>query len=328
MIISRTPLRISFAGGGSDLPGYYRKNANFGAVISSAIDWYIYITVNRKFDDQIRVSYSQTEIVDHIDDLKHNIIREALKIVGIENGIEIVYVADIPLTTAGSGLASSSALAVGVLNALYAYIGKHVSAERLAQEACQIEMEILNHPMGKQDQYAAAYGGMNYIQFNNDDSVFVNPVICSLKTKNTLFSKLMLFNTGITRHSSDILEDQEASIDSSLVHHHKLVELAHEMRDHLNNNDITAIGELLHDGWKLKTRLSSKVSTPQIDEWYKRSRTAGAIGGKIAGAGGGGFLLLYCEENKQDAVRAALPELKYYSVGLESQGSKIIYVSD
>lgn len=328
MIISRTPLRVSFAGGGTDLPGYYRNNAHFGAVLSTAIDWYIYMTINKKFDDQIRVSYSQTEVVDHVDDLKHNVIREAMKIVGIENGVEIVYVADIPLTTAGSGLGSSSSLAVGVLNALYAYKGVHVSADRLANEACKIEMDILNLPMGKQDQYAAAYGGMNYMQFNSDDSVFVNPIICSLETKKKLFSKLMLFNTGITRHSSDILGDQEAGINSSLEPHHKLVELTHTMRDQLCNNNLSAVGDLLHEGWQLKNQLSTKVTTPQIDEWYERARKAGATGGKISGAGGGGFLLLYCEQEKQDSVRNALSELKGYTVGLESQGSKIIYVSD
>jgi len=328
MIISRTPLRISFAGGGTDLPGYYMYNNNYGAVVSSAIDWYVYITINRKFDDLIRLSYSKTELVECVDELEHNIIREALKLVGVEKGIDIVYMADIPLTTAGSGLGSSSALAVGVLNALYAYVGQHISAERLAREACEIEMEILKHPMGKQDQYAAAYGGLNFIRFNNDDTIFVDPVICKPETKRALSSKLMLFYTGITRHSSSILEKQESSIKGRLEFHHRLVELAADMRECLNKNDLSLVGRLLNEGWTNKMKLTSKVTNSQIDEWYNKALKAGALGGKIAGAGGGGFLLIYCDEDKQDKVRAALSDLKCYSVGLESQGSKIIYVSE
>jgi len=328
MIISRTPLRLSFAGGGTDLPGYYMQNANHGAVVSSAINWYIYFTVNKKFDDLIRVSYSKTELVEHVDELEHNIIRESMKIAGVDKGVDIVCIADIPLTTAGIGLGSSSALAVGVLNALYALKGQHVSAERLAREACKVEMEMLKHPMGKQDQFAAAYGGLNFIQFNNDESVFVDPVICKPETKRTLSSKLMLFYTGITRHSSVILQEQEESIDNCLDHHHKLVELANEMKERLCKNDLSAFGELLHEGWTYKRKLASKISNSQIDEWYQKARDAGALGGKIAGAGGGGFLLLYCDEDKQDKVRSALSEMKSYAVDLESQGSKIIYVSD
>ena len=297
MIISRTPLRLSFAGGGTDLPGYYMQNANHGAVVSSAIDWYIYFTVNKKFDDLIRVSYSKTELVEHVDELEHNIIRESMKIAGVDKGVDIVCIADIPLTTAGIGLGSSSALAVGVLNALYALKGQHVSAERLAREACKVEMEMLKHPMGKQDQFAAAYGGLNFIQFNNDESVFVDPVICKPET-------------------------------NCLDHHHKLVELANEMKERLCKNDLSAFGELLHEGWTYKRKLASKISNSQIDEWYQKARDAGALGGKIAGAGGGGFLLLYCDEDKQDKVRSALSEMKSYAVDLESQGSKIIYVSD
>ena len=186
MIISRTPLRVSLGGGGSDLPEYYRNYAPYGAVVSSSINWYIYITANKKYDDQIRVSYSKTEIVDSVDELEHNIIREALRLTGISRGIEIVYISDISLTTTGSGLGSSSSLAVGVLNALYAFKGEQVSPERLAREACEIEIEILRHPIGKQDQYIAAYGGMNYIQFNSDDSVFVEPVVTPRGTKENL----------------------------------------------------------------------------------------------------------------------------------------------
>jgi D-glycero-alpha-D-manno-heptose-7-phosphate kinase len=328
MIISRTPLRISFSGGGTDLPDYYRAQGRFGAVVSTAINWYIYITANKKWDDQIRVSYSKTEIVNRVDELEHNIIREALKIVGIEKGIDIVYMADLPLTTAGSGLGSSSSLAVGVLNALYAYVGKHVSAERLAREACQIEIELLQHPMGKQDQYIAAYGGLNYIQFNSDDSVFVNPIVCTQSTKRALNSKLMLFYTGTNRISSHILAEQKASIAERIELHHKLVELAVTTRERLCENDVSALGPLLHQGWMYKTQLSSKITNNEIDDWYRAALDSGAKGGKIAGAGGGGFLLLYCDEDKQERVRKALAHLRYCPFELEPQGSKIIYVAD
>ncbi len=328
MIISRTPLRISFTGGGTDIAEYYRINASYGAVVSTAINWYIYITANKKYDDLIRVSYSKTEIVDSVDKLEHNIIREALRIVGIEKGIEIVCMADISLAREGSGLGSSSSLAVGVLNALHAYKGLHVSAERLAREACQIEIDILKHPIGKQDQYIVAYGGINYIQFNRDESVFVDPIICSQATKEALNSKLMLFNTGISRTSSDILVEQISSVADRLEYHHKLMELAKESRECLCNNDLAALGRILHEGWTYKTKLASNISNPMIDEWYGKALKAGAAGGKICGAGGGGFLLLYCDEDKQDHVRKALSDLRYDHVELEPQGSKIIYVTD
>ena len=328
MIISRTPLRISFAGGGTDLAEYYMRRAEYGAVVSTAIDRYIYITANRKFDDLIRVSYSKTEIVDSVDKLEHDIIREALRIVGVDRGIEIVYMADLPLVSAGSGLGSSSSLAVGVLNALYAYKGMHVSAEKLAREACQIEIDILKRPIGKQDQYIAAYGGINFIRFNKDESVFVDPIICSRTTKEVLNSKLMLFFTGVNRTSSSILEEQKSSIDNCIEYHHKLVELAEQLKENLCNNCLSSLGRILHEGWTYKRRLASKISNPTIDEWYKKALDAGASGGKISGAGGGGFLLLICDKDKQDNVRNVLKDLKYSPFRLEPQGSKIIYVSE
>jgi len=208
MIISRTPLRISFAGGGSDLEEYYKTGC--GAVVSTAIDKYVYITVNKKFDDMIRVSYSKTELVDNVNELEHNVIRESLKLLEIRKKIEVVYMGDIPLGSAGIGLGSSSGLAVGVLNALYAYKGLHASAQRLADDACKIEIDILGHPMGKQDQYISAYGGFNYIQFNKDGTVFVDPIICNTETKTLLHNKLMLFYTGLVRVSSTILGEQKS----------------------------------------------------------------------------------------------------------------------
>lgn len=324
MIISRTPLRVSFAGGGSDLQDYYQTGR--GRVVSTAIDKYIYITVNRKFDDLIRVSYSQTEIVESIDDLKHNIIREALKMTGITQGIEVMYMGDIPLGSAGIGLGSSSALAIGVLNALYALKGVHVSAERLAREACQIEIDILGHPIGKQDQYIVAHGGFNYIQFNKDETVFVDPIICDATTRRRLNSKLLLFYTGIQRISATVLTEQKAKTHTNLDFLDKMVTLADTLRERLIENDIDEVGEILHQGWLYKQKLASNISNPQINDYYEKARNAGAVGGKILGAGGGGFLLFYCDEKHQDKVRAALSDLRETPFQMEPQGSKIIYV--
>lgn len=326
MIISRTPLRASFAGGGSDLAAYYKTG--FGMVVSTAINKYIYITVNKMFDDRIRVSYSKTEVVEKVDDIEHNIIREALKIVGISKGIEIVYMGDIPLGTAGIGLGSSSSLAVGVLNALYAYRGQHISARKLAEQACQIEIDILKHPIGKQDQYAAAYGGFNKIQFNQDESVYIDPVIYKSETKRELNHKLMLFYTGVVRVSSTILEEQKTKTTLNSSNLDQMVELAKELRHCLINNNLTRFGQILHEGWLLKKSLASNISNSSIDQYYESAIQAGATGGKILGAGGGGFLLFYCEENYQDKVREALKDLKEYPFLFEPQGSKILYVSE
>lgn len=326
MIISRTPMRISFAGGGSDLSVYYKRG--YGSVVSTAIDKYIYITVNKKFDDLIRVSYSKSEMVESVDLIEHNIIREALKIVGIDKGIELVYMGDLPLGSAGVGLGSSSSLAVGVLNALYAYKGRHVSAEHLAQKACEIEIDILGDPIGKQDQYAAAYGGFNYIQFNNDETVFVDPIICKKETQKELNKKLLLFYTGIERISSHILKEQWDNIDINNEFLDKMVSLSISLKETIINNGSSAVGNILHQGWGYKKQLASKITSSIIDQYYQRAIDAGATGGKILGAGGGGFLLFYCEIEKQNNVRKSMSALKEIPFHFEPQGSKIIYVSD
>ena len=326
MIISRTPLRVSLFGGGSDLRVFYSQTPGF--VLSTAVDQFIYITVNKKFDDLIRISYSKTEITDSVDKIEHNIIREALKIVGIEKGIEVVYMGDVPLGSAGTGLGSSSALAVGVLNALYAYVGKYIDAETLAQQACQIEIETLGHPMGKQDQYASAYGGLNAIQFNADESVFVDPVIFTPATKNELESKFLMFYTGIERLSSTILGTQQANIEQNFSQISDVVALARQGISALQNNDIESIGPLLHESWLLKKRFATGVSNPALDEIYNAALNAGASGGKLLGAGGGGFFLFYCEPHLQENVRRALAHLKERKFNFEPQGSKIIYVNN
>jgi len=319
-------MRMSFAGGGSDLSVYYKTG--YGLVISTAINKYIYITVNKKFDDLIRVSYSSTEVVDSVDKIKHNIIREAIKLVGIENGIEVVYMGDVPLGSAGIGLGSSSSLAVGVLNALYAYKGMHVSAEKLAREACEIEIDILGHPIGKQDQYAAAYGGLNSIQFNLDESVYVDPVICGKETKDEIQKRLLVFYTGIERFSTDILCDQKKEIDNNKNYLKDMVRIAEDMKNALVNKNIDSFGEFLNQGWELKKKLTAKISNTKIDQYYKKAIAEGAIGGKVMGAGGGGFLLFYAHEEKHDNIRRALGELKENKIEFEPQGSKIIYVSE
>ena len=319
-------MRLSFAGGGSDLQVYYKKA--YGAVISTAINRYIYITVNKKFDDMIRVSYSKTELVNTVDEVEHNIIREAMKIVGVDRGVDIVYMGDIPLGSAGIGLGSSSSLAVGVLNALYAFKGQHVSAEHLAQKACEIEINILNHPIGKQDQYCAAYGGFNYIKFNMDESVFVDPIICKREIKELLNSKLLLFYTGIMRRSSTILEEQSNNIKNNSIYLDEMVKIAGIMKDCIIKGNYDEVGKNLHKGWMYKRKLANNITNTNIDEYYQKAQKAGAAGGKILGAGGGGFLLVFCEEKFQNNVRHALSDLKEVSLSFEPQGSKIIYVSD
>ncbi|HUF39576.1 MAG TPA: GHMP kinase [Anaerolineales bacterium] len=327
MIISRTPLRISFAGGGSDLPAYYRKTP--GAVVSTTIDKYIYITVNPKFDQMIRTSYSRTEMVETVGELRHELIRESLRLLGITGGIEITSISDIP--SRGTGLGSSSSYTVGLLNALYAYLGRHAGAERLAEEATLVEIERCGRTMGKQDQYAAAFGGLQFFQFNPDESVFVDPIICRPETRRLLSSRLLMLYTGLTRSAPDILEVQTVNINGSpekRTNLEKMVALANELREALQKDDLDAFGEILHEGWERKRTLAKDISTPQIDGWYARARAAGAAGGKLLGAGGGGFLLVYAGEDRHPAILDALPELRPVAFSFEPQGSKIIYVEE
>ncbi len=324
MIISRTPLRISFAGGGTDLAAFYKQNT--GAVTSTAIDKYIYVTINKKFDDRIRVSYSKTEIVNHIDELKHGLVREAMKLTGIDSGVEITTIADIP--SRGTGLGSSSTLTVGLLNALYAYQGILKSRQTLAREACKIEIEALGEPIGKQDQYIAAFGGIQHIQFNSDESVYVDPVICTPTTKATLERYMLLFYTGITRKAGSILKKQIKNTKNKHEILMKMKDLSENVRDCISNNDLTGVGKHLHQGWLYKRDLASGISNLVIDRWYKNALKAGALGGKILGAGGGGFLLIFCQPKFQKKVIMALKELYCMHAKLEPQGSKIIYVED
>ena len=327
MIISRTPLRVSFVGGGSDLSAFYQQEP--GAVVSTAINKYIYITVNQKFDQKIRASYSRTEIVDSVDELQHELIREALKLTGIEGAIEITSISDIP--SRGTGLGSSSTYTVGLLNALYAYRGHLSGAERLAQEAYHIEVERCRHSGGKQDQYAAAYGGLQCIRFNPDESVFVDPVICSRLTRRCLQERLLLLYTGLTRSADDILAEQAHNTEnagSKRTGLRRMVQLAHQLYEALIHDDLDGFGEVLHAGWMEKRRLASGVTRPCIDKWYETARAHGAVGGKILGAGGGGFLLLYAPVDRHREICQALADLRPIPFRFEPQGSKLIYVEE
>ena len=326
MIISKTPLRCSFFGGGTDFRDYYENSKfGYGSVISTSLDMYVYITVNTNFDNKIRLCYSGNELVDHVDEVKHNIIREALKLVGIERGIEIFYSADIPLSGAGIGLASSSALAVGVLNALHAYKGEHVTPEQLAQEACYLEIERLGQQIGVQDQYAVAYGGFKRYRFNQDGSVTVLPVICDKEVLRTLEGNLMLFFTGLTRDSRKILSEQTQTIAEKMAMLDGLVETVDRAYDQLVTEQLDQWGVELDQAWTVKKKFAGGVSTPLIDDMYSKAKAAGALGGKILGAGGGGFLLVYVPESKRSSVREALKDFRKVDFRFEPQGSHIIF---
>lgn len=323
MILSRTPLRMSFVGGGSDMSSFYREET--GAVLSTSIDKYIYIAVNKKFDGQIRVSYSKTEEVHSVQDIAHPLVREALNMMDIREGIEIAGMADIP--SRGSGLGSSSSYTVALLHALYAYKNQFVSKTTLAQQACEIEIERCGEPIGKQDQYAAAVGGLNLIRFHPDESVSVDPVICQPGILDQFESFMLVFFTGRTRSASEILARQSEALKQAdrKVLMRRMVELAYLMKQDLESGSISDIGELLHENWVLKTQLSNGISDAQIDHWYKTGRDHGAQGGKLLGAGNGGFMLFYAPTDRHEAIRRALPDLQPVTFRFDRNGSQIVF---
>jgi D-glycero-alpha-D-manno-heptose-7-phosphate kinase len=322
MIISRTPLRISLVGGGTDFKDFYQEEP--GAVVSTAIDKYMYVTVNRRFEPSIRISYTKTEIVNDLEQMEHELAREVLKMLGIERGIEITSIADIPAE--GTGLGSSSAFTVGLLNALHAFRGEHRSADQLAQETCQIEIDILGKPIGKQDQYIIANGGIQYIQFNPDGSVFVDPIIFSEATRSALENNLMLFYLGTKSSSLPILKEQKEKIKKNLAVLREMRQIALITREALFKNSLDQLGGLLDQNWTLKKKLAGGISNQLIDDYYQKAKKAGALGGKLLGAGGRGFLLFYVPLENQDKVRHALLDLRETTFRFEPQGSKIIYV--
>jgi D-glycero-alpha-D-manno-heptose-7-phosphate kinase len=324
MIISRTPLRISFTGGGSDLPAYYRKFS--GAVISTSIDKYVYISVNKKFDDGIRLSYSKTEDVISRNQLEHKLVKATLEYLDINGGLEITSIADIP--SKGTGLGSSSSFTVGLLNALNAFKSSYTSQSELGKKACEIEIDLCLEPIGKQDHYAAAYGGFNFIEFKPDESVVVTPIICKSETIKTIEDNIIIFYTGITRSASNILLVQSKVINSQLDKQDiqkRMVELTIDLKRELQNDNLDNFGSILHENWLLKKSLVKEISSGDIDDLYERARRAGATGGKILGAGAGGFLLFYAPLEKHDAIRKELKILKEVKIKFEPVGSQIIY---
>lgn len=325
MIISRTPLRISFAGGGSDLPSYYLKHG--GAVLSTTIDKYIYIAVHRYFSsNQSLLKYSKTELVNSNDEIQHPLFRECMKLVDV-TGLDISSMADVP---AGTGLGSSSAFAVSLLNVLHAYKHEAVSAEYLASTACDIEINRLGDPIGKQDQYAAAYGGLNFIRFNYDGSVNVEKVVMDPAVKAQLERNLILLYTGTKHSASAILQEQGKEmqrLDKQQVMH-KMVDMAYELKDVLEHNQIDDFGRILNEGWLLKRSLANSISNPLVDTLYNSGIEAGALGGKLLGAGGAGFVLFYCSEEKQAAFREKMSAYTEMPFKFENYGSKIIYMNE
>jgi D-glycero-alpha-D-manno-heptose-7-phosphate kinase len=321
MIIVQTPLRVSLFGGGTDFRSFFLEEG--GCVLSSAIDKYIFITIKKRFDQMLRVGYTQTEMVERVSDIQHELIREAFVITGIDQGVEITTMGDIP--SRGSGLGSSSTVTVGTLHAMYTLKEEMVTAERLARQACEIEIDRLGKPIGIQDQYIAAFGGLRFMEFKTSGEVSAQKIELTPGQARRLNEDLLLFFTGITRRSGTILEEQENNINHRRNVLREIKRMAYVARDELLSGDLDVIGELLHESWVLKKQLASKISNGGIDEMYDSARRAGAIGGKITGAGGGGFLLLYCPHEKREAVRAALRDLQELPFQLEHGGSKVIF---
>ena len=324
MIITRTPFRITFTGGGTDLKSYYKLNGP-GMVINAAINKYVYIIINKRFDSSIRLSYSKTEIVDSVDKIQHHAVREALKLVGIEGGVEIISIADIP---SGTGLGSSASFLVGLLNAIHAWKGEVVSQEDLAKEAIHIKTDILREAEGKQDEYIAAYGGIRLIQFNSDESVEIKPIIMSEETLDILKKHLMLLYTNKNRSASEILNKQSSSVSQHAGEYDKMKEITGELYQNLTKGKWEETGRLLHRNWLLKKSLEIDISDQRIETWYNKAIENGAAGGKILGAGGGGFMLLFAPPDKQKNIKDSLPELIPEDFEFEYLGSRIIFVGD
>jgi len=324
MIISQTPYRVSFAGGGTDLPAFYRQE--YGAVLSIAVDKHMYVTVSPRFEPSTRVAYTRTEIADSVADIQHELAREALKLTGLGRHLEITTVGDVP---AGTGMGSSSSLTVGLLLALYAYKGQMVSAKNLAEQACRIEIELLGKPIGKQDQYAAAFGGMNYIRFNPDGSVDVEPVPATPETMQELQKRMLLLYTQQQRDANAILQRQSDGTKDRMPILRAMRDLAQEMRLALGGGGgLDEFGRLLHEGWQLKRSLGFGISVDLVDAWYEQARKLGAQGGKLLGAGGGGFLLLFAPPERHNMIRDALGHPRELTFGIDRRGGRVIFISD
>ena len=325
MIISRTPFRISFAGGGSDLPSFYHREK--GAVLSTSIDRYMYITIHPYFfRNKTMIKYSKTECVDNIIDIKHPLIRQVLTDYNL-SGVDLSSIADIP---AGTGLGSSSSFTVGLINAVRTYLGKVTSGEKLGKLACEVEIEKVGSPIGKQDQYAAACGGLNFITFYQDETVNVEKIIMQPDKKKELQDNLMMVYIGGEHSANEILKSQQKAIDADdkFNMQKRMVELAYQLRESLESNDIDDFGKYLHEGWLMKKSLTKGISNPLIDELYDKGLASGALGGKLLGAGGAGFILFYCPKERQNQFRLKMQEINEMHFNFDDFGSKIIYIGD
>jgi D-glycero-alpha-D-manno-heptose-7-phosphate kinase len=318
MIVIQVPLRVSFLGGGTDFSDFYSRYG--GAVLSTAIDKYAFTVVKERFDDMIYVNYSKKEIVEHVDNLEHELVREAMKMCGVEGGVEISTFVDV---REGSGLGSSSSITVGLLQALYAYKSETKTADTLAQQACKIEVDVLGKPMGRQDQYIAAYGGMRFITFD-EQGVNVERITLNKEGTIRLKERLMLFFTNRTRRAGDILVEQRANIPKRIEILQEMTKLAYQGKEVITREAFDEFGVLLDKGWQLKKQLASKITDPELDEIYRVALNSGAIGGKVTGAGGGGFILLYTPVDKRDSIRSALWGLEEIPFQFEVDGSKVI----
>jgi D-glycero-alpha-D-manno-heptose-7-phosphate kinase len=321
MIITQTPLRIGLLGGGTDLPDYYRKYG--GRVLNCTIDKYVYVIVKQRFDDDIYVNYSRKEIVSRVEDLEHELVREAMRMTGVTSGVEITTLADIP--SAGSGLGSSSAVTVGLLHALFAYQGRQVTAEDLAEQACTIEIERCGKPIGKQDQYIAALGGIRDLHFGPGDEVVARELALPAAARQALQQQIMLFYTGVTRSANSILAEQNANMKAISLQLGLMRDLAGFAVDRLRAGDVDEIGPMVRESWETKRKLASGVSNGQVDAAVRRALDAGASGAKLTGAGGGGFLLVICPLEQQGAVRRSLADMRELPVKLDRLGSRIVF---
>lgn len=324
MIITKTPFRVSFCGGGSDMEGFYREYG--GCVLSTSINRYMYITMHPYFDrKKTAVKYSKTEIVDDITNIEHSIFKYVLNEKNI-SGVEIVSTADVP---SGTGLGSSSSFTVGLLHTLYCYQGKYVSKARLAEEACIVEINKLGNPIGKQDQYAAAFGGLNFISFHKDDTVSVEPVVTKSETLKRLQDNLVMFYTGLTHDANKILIQQKCNLNASASKDNliQMCGLARQMKVALENNELSDFGYILNEGWRRKKELSGNISNSRINEWYNIALNNGALGGKLLGAGGGGFLLFYCPKDRQQKLEEVLG-LEKFDFSFDHDGSSVVYIGD
>lgn len=322
MIIVQTPLRTSLFGGGTDFPDYYLEHG--GCVLTSAIDKYVFVAIKQRFDHKLRVGWTRTELVDTVDEIQHGLIREAFRLTGIDNGVEITTMGDIP--SEGSGLGSSSTVTVGALHAMYALKRELIMAERLASEACHIEIDLLGKPIGIQDQYIAAYGGLRFMEFMpGTGEVRSRRIDISLATARQLNQNLMLFFTGVTRAANTILSEQKENIRSRESVLEEMKHIARTACDLLHKENVDSVGDLLHQSWMLKKQLADKISNSDVDALYELALKSGATGGKIAGAGGGGFLLLYCPSARQERLRQGLHMLQELPFNLGQDGSKVIF---